>query len=216
MGYTVRTPRYRFTEWRKWLGSAGDLLADWSDLGLNASELYVHDPDEIGNAVFNENVNVAEEAEYASTRQKLHALLVQHFNRTYPTPSPPSPGPAPTPSPSDHFYRCEAERCVEMLHPKGSSADPKCGGACSPLAATEWLAVRGASVLSNGNRTLTVKMPSTKKQNATYLKKSEKPAAQLPAQMKHEVQDGSVLNLARPAAVLDGVYYLIGLGPEEF
>lgn len=57
MGYSIRTNRWRYTEWRAWLGSS----ADWSDKGLNATELYDHGQDDIGNIDYDnsENLNVA-------------------------------------------------------------------------------------------------------------------------------------------------------------
>ena len=47
MGYSARTSRYRYTEWRKFKPAVGG-GADWMDEGLEASELYDHitDPGE--------------------------------------------------------------------------------------------------------------------------------------------------------------------------
>ena len=43
MGYSIRTDRYRYTEWLAWNGSA---LAPARPLRLRASELYDHDGDD--------------------------------------------------------------------------------------------------------------------------------------------------------------------------
>jgi len=55
MGYTLRTARWRYTEWRVWLG----LAADWSDAGLNSTELYDHQGDDGSDYDAFENLNVA-------------------------------------------------------------------------------------------------------------------------------------------------------------
>merc|ERR1712151_82684 len=73
MGYTMRTDRYRYTEWVRWNGTA--LRPIWSD--LRARELYDHekdlghwtDPDGF------ENVNLAAHADkqlIAALSSKLH------------------------------------------------------------------------------------------------------------------------------------------------
>ena len=56
--------------------------------------------------------------------------------------------------------------------------------------------MRRSSILSDGGRTLTVRLPAGK--NVTYLKKSEQLAKDLPAAMLHALHDGDVLHLARP------------------
>jgi hypothetical protein len=58
MGYTMRTERYRYTEW--WERETGEVLA---------SELYDHQADPL------ENVNCAQHAAYAETVQALAAAL---------------------------------------------------------------------------------------------------------------------------------------------
>jgi hypothetical protein len=40
MGYSIRTRSYRYTQWRRWI--LDSQLADWSNGGLVASELYDH------------------------------------------------------------------------------------------------------------------------------------------------------------------------------
>eukprot|EP00658_Telonema_sp_P-2_P050983 TRINITY_DN3900_c0_g7_i1.p1 TRINITY_DN3900_c0_g7~~TRINITY_DN3900_c0_g7_i1.p1 ORF type:complete len:122 (+),score=18.40 TRINITY_DN3900_c0_g7_i1:175-540(+) len=40
MGYTIRTPGWRYTEWTRWNGSS--LLPDWTKEGLVGVELYSH------------------------------------------------------------------------------------------------------------------------------------------------------------------------------
>ena len=118
--------------------------------------------------------------------------------------------PAPAPTPAADAYGCVAERCV-LLEAAGGGGGGHlpagCGGACAPLAAAEWLAVTHLSALSDGNRTLTVR--TERGENSTWLKKSERLAAELPADLKQSVQEGQVLRLARPATTLDGTYLLV-------
>jgi arylsulfatase A-like enzyme len=58
MGYTMRTDRWRYTEWRR-----------RKDAGVTARELYDHKTDP------GENVNLAGEAEHAETLKRLAAML---------------------------------------------------------------------------------------------------------------------------------------------
>lgn len=122
----------------------------------------------------------------------------------------PSPSPSPSPSPGPQ-YACVGQRCVEVPT-GGSSGDAACDGQCSPLSEREWLAVRALSDLSGDGRMLTVQTLGGK--NPTFIKKSERLAAELPASVVSPVYDGQVLQLARPARVLDPTYYLIELEPE--
>ena len=99
-----------------------------------------------------------------------------------------------------------------MVQQSGSHHSPNCEGSCSPLSEGEWLAVQQSSVLSSGNRTLTISIPAKVHKNASYLKKGELLAAALPASMKQQVAQGDILHLQRPATVFDDVYYLVLLG----
>eukprot|EP00911_Craspedida_sp_UC1_P001888 UC1_evm1s1449 len=74
MGYTIRTPEYRYTEWTKWNGTA--LAPDHTDSGLVGVELYSHTY--VGaNYSFDdfENVNLASKRPdvVAQMRSLLHA-----------------------------------------------------------------------------------------------------------------------------------------------
>ena len=90
-----------------------------------------------------------------------------------------------------------------------------CGGACPSLAHDEWLAVKHSSVLSNGNNTLTVRIPpstnGTEGKNVTYLKKSELLSKHLPDSMKQQLHQGQVLNLVSAATEFDELYDLVEL-----
>ena len=77
--------------------------------------------------------------------------LCRFFNRVlahYP-PSPPAGG----------QYSCIGGRCILSNHAGGGPL-PNCSGACAPLAAHEWLAVRRLSQLGDDNRTLIVSLPA--------------------------------------------------------
>ena len=121
-------------------------------------------------------------------------------------PTPPSPAP-----PAGQHYECISARCV-VVQQSGSHHSPNCEGSCSPLSEAEWLAVQQHSVLSSGNRTLTISIPAKVQKNTSYLKKGELLAAALPASMKQQVAQGDILHLQRPATVFDDVYYLVLLG----
>jgi len=136
-----------------------------------------------------------------STIAGLTLEFFQRVLRQYPPPPPPSP-----PSPPHFHYECRAQRCLQV-EGVGPSVDPICGGHCARLEPTEWLAVTFLSVLSNGNRTLTVTLPAG--QEASYVKKSELLERDLPPAMYHGVKQGQVLQLASPALVVDQTYYLI-------
>ena len=109
MGYSLRTPRWRYTEWRVWNG----LVADWSASGLNATELYDHAGDDTaapnqgtGFDLF-ENRNVA--ADFPDVVQVLSRALrhVALIPDPYPngcmplTPGTVSPTAFPTAAPTD-------------------------------------------------------------------------------------------------------------------
>jgi iduronate 2-sulfatase len=59
MGYSIRTNKWRYTEWRVWNNNGG--VADWRPEGLNASELYDHSQEQSQFLDFDstENVNLA-------------------------------------------------------------------------------------------------------------------------------------------------------------
>ena len=75
MGYSLRTPQWRYTEWRKW----NQTQADWSAAGLNATELYSHRGDDGSDPGFDmfENDNVASVPAFAGVVRKLSAVLRQ-------------------------------------------------------------------------------------------------------------------------------------------
>jgi len=56
MGYTLRTGRWRYTEWRVWING---IIADWTPKGLNSTELYDHLNDDGSSFDDYEYVNVA-------------------------------------------------------------------------------------------------------------------------------------------------------------
>jgi hypothetical protein len=121
-----------------------------------------------------------------------------------PSPPPPHPGPG-----GAYSYACRARRCIEQNDVRSNSTGHQCGGQCSPLAAAEWLAVSFLSTLSDDNRTLTVHLRHN--ETASYLKKSERLAKQLPPAMLRQIKDGQRFELARPAVAVDEAYYLIEL-----
>ena len=116
------------------------------------------------------------------------------------------------PAPEAQHYACVSARCVmtngDVPH---SSSDPKCSGACSPLAPTEWLAVRRLSSLSDGNTTLTVHAN-------TFIKKTERLCGSMsppdPA-LCRRVADKQVLQLQKPATILDPTYFLVDLEADS-
>ena len=69
MGYSLRTPRFRYTAW-----------LDWKSHDVIARELYDHGNDA------DETVNVAAEATFAGDVERLHATLLEAV-----TPLPSSP-----------------------------------------------------------------------------------------------------------------------------
>jgi iduronate 2-sulfatase len=74
MGYSLRTERWRYTEWRRWNG----VMADWTPAGLNATELYDHSQDEwIGNPRFDsmENINLMDK--YPTNKALIKRLSTQ-------------------------------------------------------------------------------------------------------------------------------------------
>jgi arylsulfatase A-like enzyme len=69
MGYTVKTARYRYTEWQDKRGG-----------GVRARELYDHRKDAA------ENANVAEHADYADAVARMSVVLAQGWRATTPAP----------------------------------------------------------------------------------------------------------------------------------
>ena len=102
-----------------------------------------------------------------------------------------------TPSPRPLQYGCHVDRCMVVEQQGGgSSGDPSCGGDCTPLAATEWLAVSFLSKLSENNKTLTITLP--KGQGTSFIKKGELSSSTMPASMSQRVTEGQVFTLTRP------------------
>ena len=63
MGYSIRTKDFRYTQWRKWLKMSQ--IADWSNAGLVATELYDHRKNHFGaDAALFENDNLAGKSEH--------------------------------------------------------------------------------------------------------------------------------------------------------
>ena len=83
MGYSVRSPTWRLTEWRRWQGQA--LRADWNPAGLVTRELYSHAGNTgLGPASLDnfEYVNEAYEENAQGVVAQLAAVLKQQFDRT--------------------------------------------------------------------------------------------------------------------------------------
>jgi hypothetical protein len=85
MGLSVRTERYRYTEWHAWLGD--ELRPDWDD-GSTMIELYNHtgDPPESTKISFErfENVNIYGPENLALARQlgkQLRGFFEQHADK---------------------------------------------------------------------------------------------------------------------------------------
>ena len=116
----------------------------------------------------------------------------------------------PRPPPS-HGYACGANRCFGTV--TGSTLAPtyandsSCAAACVPLAAREWLALKGHWRVDGASSMTAVK--------ATYLKKSEEAASGLPAGLKKAVPIKTRLRLAKAAATADGAYWLATLAAAE-
>ena len=72
MGYSIRTKRWRYTEWAAWNGK--ELRADWSK-PLAGRELYDHQGDDGSDFNAFENHNLANASEYASTVAALSKQL---------------------------------------------------------------------------------------------------------------------------------------------
>ena len=96
MGLSIRTPRWRFTRWYPWNGSA--LEPQWNSPAAKiAMELYDHEGDD--GTDFNGNheaMNLATLASYARTVAMLTTQLENVYGRGSPDPTPigpPSPGP---------------------------------------------------------------------------------------------------------------------------
>lgn len=80
MGFSVRVPKARYTEWRYWNSSC---LADWGPGGLVAQELYDHTDDTgLGKESFDdfEYENLAHLAAHAGQVRELSQLLQQQFS----------------------------------------------------------------------------------------------------------------------------------------
>lgn len=83
MGYTIRTPLWRYTAWLPW--NASLLAADWSEpAGWKwGMELYNHSSDTgMDLDCQAETVNLAYKPEHNATRQTLHRQLQAHFYRS--------------------------------------------------------------------------------------------------------------------------------------
>lgn len=81
MGYAVRSPQWRYIEWRMWDRTA--LVADWAAPPV-AMGLYDHrnDDNAHGAAYFDfpgDYINVAADRTFAAQREQLAAALVGHF-----------------------------------------------------------------------------------------------------------------------------------------
>jgi hypothetical protein len=73
MGYSVRTSRYRYTEWA-WVRvsrTTGTVTPRWTD--LEAAELYDYETDPDGTE------NRADDPELSSVRETLSSMLKEHF-----------------------------------------------------------------------------------------------------------------------------------------
>ena len=78
MGYSLRTPDYRITEWRIWDGA--QLKGRW-DLPPNATELYDHTrPSD--DVMATELVNIAHDPAMAAQLARLRTLLREKFAST--------------------------------------------------------------------------------------------------------------------------------------
>jgi len=77
MGYTVRTDKYRYTEWVAFnkcqSNSCPDALADWSK--VHAVELYNHSDSPVPNSYLMETVNIAHLDSSKKVVAQLHSLL---------------------------------------------------------------------------------------------------------------------------------------------
>ena len=79
MGYSVRTKDWRYTLWLHWDGAA--LRGDFSRPAIGV-ELYNHAGDDGRDFDTFENVNLADDDAYASVREKLHAIALDHWGGT--------------------------------------------------------------------------------------------------------------------------------------
>lgn len=75
MGYSIRTDRFRYTEWLRWNGTT--LQGNWSNvIGV---ELYDHQEDEGYDFDGFEKVNLSSNSSYVNVAQALHTKLVKAF-----------------------------------------------------------------------------------------------------------------------------------------
>eukprot|EP00039_Didymoeca_costata_P024040 m.9058 g.9058 ORF g.9058 m.9058 type:complete len:519 (+) comp4000_c0_seq1:127-1683(+) len=77
MGYSVRSTAFRYTEWRRWNGTALD--AFWDDVHVDM-ELYDHrsEPDPFGT----ESINLAYNNEYSETLKTMQGYLRKRFQKS--------------------------------------------------------------------------------------------------------------------------------------
>lgn len=78
MGYSLRTPDYRITEWRMWDGAK--LEGRW-DVPPNATELYDHSGTS-GDVMATELVNIVDDPAIGSQLARLRMMLRQKFTQT--------------------------------------------------------------------------------------------------------------------------------------
>merc|ERR1712100_637512 len=81
MGYTVRSPEYRFTMWFHWDGRRCEAMWDAPlETSHGGHELYSHvghtDPGEFD---MYENANLANDPQYADTVKELQTVLLANF-----------------------------------------------------------------------------------------------------------------------------------------
>jgi len=144
MGYSLRTPRWRYTEWRRWTG----LIADWSPAGLNATELYDHLGDTTGSGFDDfENVNVAVNYSLVVAQLSRALRLVAVTSDDYPAECLPDQWDtiAPTPQPSTAPLAGAPTKPSRKTHaPTPPTRSPVGGPTDSPRAAEPTGAPEGA------------------------------------------------------------------------
>eukprot|EP01043_Picozoa_sp_COSAG02_P023948 COSAG02_NODE_1294_length_13401_cov_32.784393_12_plen_1223_part_01 len=112
-----------------------------------------------------------------------------------PSPSPPSPTP-------HKSFVCVSRRCFQSTSP-GTYSNSSCDGrpSCAPLEAEDWLLLKAHWNIALNKTQATAAVD-------TRLKKSELPASSLPSEKQQAVTMGTTLTFGRPAASVDGSYYL--------